>query len=322
MQKLQVTIPTQVIVVPGETRVCFVSPGRGADYNSQQFFDKYDGKKGVLVGYFSQYIGVLDWQGRKPGTYIERDGLSERFTPVKILFDGETELQTVKLCHLVVISGFEVVDDASPNVDQWYVQELPEPILFYPDDLVCCNEDLLRTPREVQSISFEKDGTVRYALNHTEEEEKSIRAVEREEARERAGRMRLTSHLGFPAMTKQAKDLTLLKRGNIFVLYNGNPDDLEFGSLEEEIAFWSRLDLTVQDALEYKYGRERNRLPTSLELLRSGEADVIYHLENMVPPSYDPKRLRPAFERFRARARHASVAYWEQQTEKDGRLYG
>ncbi len=322
MHELRVTIQAEVVLIPGETRVRFISPGRGDDYESEQFFDKYDGAFGTLVGYCTRYIGILDWQGRKPGTYIEREGPGEQFTCVKILFDGKSEPQIVKYCHLAVISGFRIPSDEKLDPNQWYIGELPESIVFYPGDFVCLSEDLLQTPRKVQSISFGKDGAVLYALSHTEEEEKSIHAAEQEKNRQQPLIIRMASRLNFSAITRGAQDLTLLKRGNIFGLYHGNPEDVSFESLGEEIRFWSSLDVAYVDGPEDRFGLRSNRLSAALDLLRSGKADAIHHLENLVPVSYDPMRLRPQFERFRARAQKASIAYWETQKEKDVRHYG
>ncbi|MFZ2555583.1 MAG: hypothetical protein WAZ27_04665 [Minisyncoccia bacterium] len=322
MHELRVTIKAEVVIVPGETRVRFISPGRGGDYESQQFFDKYDGAFGTLVGYCTEYIGILDWQGRKPGTYIRRYGPGDKFTPVQILFDGESESQIVKFSHLAVISGFRIPIDEKLDPNQWYMGELPESIVFYPGDIVCLGEDLLQTPREVQSFSLREDGVVLYALNHTEDEEKNIHAAEHAEDQQRPRMIRMASRLNFPALRKRTQDLTLLKRGNIFGLYHGNPEDVSFESLEEEIRFWSSLDVAYVDGPEDRFGLRSNRLSAALDLLRSGKADTIHHLENLVPVSYDPMRLRPQFERFRARAQKASISYWETQKEKDVRHYG
>ena len=323
MKELQVTVKAEVIIVPGQTRVRLVPPiGGGDGYESRIFFEAYDGKARTLVDYCTEYVGVHDWRHRKPGVYIKQDSLEEQCTVVKVLFDDETEPKALKLCHLALLDGFRL-SEGPRSPDQWYLDELPEEVAFYPGDTVCLTNDLLQTPREIQFVSFTKDGEVQYDLRHSAEEETSIRRAEQETDRTKPLSFRMASRLNFPAMNNvKTKELMLLKRGRIFVLYNGHPDELEFQSLEEEIGFWSQLDLSVRHGPEDKYGLRRNRLHDSLELLRSGQADVIYHLENVLPVSYDPRRLPPTFERFRVRAQKASIAYWERQKEIDERLYG
>ncbi|OHB20134.1 MAG: hypothetical protein A2854_04960 [Parcubacteria group bacterium RIFCSPHIGHO2_01_FULL_56_18] len=322
MKELALTIKTEVVIIPGKTRVQLVPPvGGGGDYDSMCFFETYAGKEGTVVGYNIEYAGILDHRGREPGTYVcidGYDGSPEAFTPLRILFDGESEPRDVKITHLRVVSDYRVVADSDERLlaTAGYLGRLPYPIEFYPEDRVSLQSDLLRSERNIISMRFDTDGRVQYSVDHSQEERQAIKERERAVDSNQALCMRAFSTSDMPKAWMGADELVLVGRGNIYHLHESGPDDVNFESVEEEIAFWSslRVACVIHDTRNWRLQKPQ-RLADTLARIQRGEADTVFHIENMVPYSYEPMRLFSRFEKFRVRAQRASLAYW--QTQED-----
>lgn len=101
----QVVLPVRarIVVVPGETRFVFRSPGMGDDWGSNKFFETYDGREGLIVSYETQH------QQYPSGVYLWSSFGSHGFYA---LFDGETSLQFVKSIFVELVGGFKLPEAA------------------------------------------------------------------------------------------------------------------------------------------------------------------------------------------------------------------
>jgi hypothetical protein len=267
----------------------------------------------------TEFVGPLDYRNRAPGVYVALDGTDYMFTPFKVLFDGDNAPCSVKACHLAIIGGFEIPSDEGDMLPHdGFVRKLPKPLAFYPGDSVSLAGDLFKMPRKLISVSFTDDGTPMYSVGHTTEEQLSIKKAEREQDIRDVGKfIRMASQLDFPAMKLTEADLVLLARGNIYILYEGRPDDLVFDSLEAEALFWAQHDVSYVPSFGERCVVGVASLAQAIEAVVDGKAEAISFSGHTIRPmSYDARVLRPLFSAFRKRSKNASLEYWQAQEDQ------
>lgn len=152
------------LVIEVGMRVRYDCPGSGDSYESDRFFKKYEGRTGIIVGFPTEFVAPLDMQGRLPGVYYTTRGINVRF-------DGEGETHpNLNIQHFVLLSPAQTIDPTTPPTHQ-RAGDLPQPIFFYPGDIVYKTDDLFRQPRRVERVSIGKDGKPIYHLVIEKEEE-------------------------------------------------------------------------------------------------------------------------------------------------------
>lgn len=295
-------------------RFYYDCPGMGDDFRSNAFFQKYQGRQGVIVGFPTERVGILDSKGRTPGVYIKPSG-------VNVKFDGEEEVHnSLNLGHFILIEPTSTVVLTKSLNDQ-RLGDLEHEVLFYPGDTVHKSDDLLRNPRVVDQVILMNDGTLNYRLAETPEDE-SARKVEddakRAKAREEDGIGGIISMMGVRsfARTEQVSgdDIVMVERGNLHHLYT-DPTQMTFADAAEEVRFWSQEGLS---ATVYEKSRHIPRWDFTLELaqamVEAGEADLIIEKEQfnniVVVPDEGKFNVRKLHERFashRERVREVSA---------------
>ena len=299
-------------------RFYYDCPGMGDDFRSNAFFEKYKGREGVIVGFPTERVGILDSKGRIPGIYVSPTG-------VNVKFDGEEEVHNgLNLGHFVLVEpASTVVPEKSLNDQR--LGDLEYEILFYPGDVVHKTDDLLRNPRMVDKVILMNDGTINYRLAETPEDESARKAEDEEErakAREKDGFEGVFAAMSVRsfARTEQVKgeEIVMVERGNLHHLYT-DPSQMTFADAVEEIRFWSQDGLS---ATVYAKNRRMPRWEFTLDLAQAivekGEADLIIEREQFknvtVTPDHGKFRVRKLHERFaahreRVRELASSLAY-------------
>jgi len=278
----------------------------GESFKADAFFRKYKGAYGTIVGFSTEYVGPLDSKGRLPGTYYRPGGID-------VQFDGEDEVHTgLNIDHFVLMSPTSTVDLDIPLTHQ-LAGDLPNPIRFYPGDVVCKTDDLLRAQRIVERVSVNDDGKLVYTLAETVDD----RTAREKEDEERNQKAREDGHMFAGLMPSFARtehcsgeQLELITAGNIHWLYVDS-SKMQFGSPEDEVHFWAR------DGLSKTVYGESGMVPVwefpfekARQMLEAGNGDIIvrsHEFENVkiVGKSGDHqvRRLHACFGEHRDRVR-------------------
>lgn len=243
----------------------------GESFQADNFFRKYKGSTGTVVGFSTEYVEPLDIKGRLPGVYYRSSGIS-------VQFDGEDQVhEGLNIGHFVLMSPAKTVSPDTPLTHQ-RAGDLPHPILFYPGDVVNKADDLLCIERLVERVSITKEGIPVYTLAETEEDRNAREAedeAQRKEARDR-GSILASMRSSLERTEKcYGKELKMLKPGNVHWLYN-DPSKMRFTSPKDEVYFWARDGLSSTAYQKgglhpvWEYSHEKAR-----ELLEAGEGDLI-----------------------------------------------
>lgn len=224
-------------------RVYYDCPMMNSDsYESDQFFRKYHGSFGEIVGFPEKHIGLLDTHGRLPGVYYSVGGIHVRF-------DGEEIVHRNKnLLHFILLSKAETVHPEF-QLSHQKMRDLSPAIEYYPGDAVYRADDLLKTLRVIKYAHVNEDtGKIQYHV--PEEEAVVIRKNEEQRRREaRVGGPTIGTVLKRLTSTERHSEiydrehLELCSRGRIYYLYNAT-HALSFQSDAEELAFWMATGIT------------------------------------------------------------------------------
>ena len=260
--------------VPIGAKVRYDCPLRSNEsFQADHFFAKHRGKIATIVDFATEYVGILDTQGRLPGTYYDPDG-------IVVQFDDEDEHHTLNILHFTLLSPAKVVQDASLSTQR--CGDLPESIRFYPGDGVCLQDDLLQVERSVQRVSVDQEGGVTYHIAETEESRDSREQEDqrrKEEAKVKGQPfLPIMSSLSAPHSDKHSVDeLKLLVPRNLHWLYE-DPDRMHFLLPIEEYLFWT-LDGLSRTVFHRNAGIPawRHTEEDAWELFESGAADLILH---------------------------------------------
>ena len=261
------------------------------------FFQKYRHTYGTIAGFSTEYAGPLDSKGRLPGTYYTSDGIDVRF-------DGEDTVHTdLNIKAFILISTTTTTSIDSPLTHQW-VGELPNPIEFYPDDIVRKADDLLQTERVIESVDINKDGSLVYTLAET----KNDRVARKNDHEKILNRPRksgdwLERILPRRARTEHCfgKQLVFVKAGNVRRLYK-EPTSMYFDSPSDELRFWARdgiSSLYFGKGSVFQLGFSLN---DARHILEAGECDIIVCTDK-VSNHHQIYKLHNCFEQHRNRVR-------------------
>lgn len=293
-------VRSRVVIIPGETRFVFRSPGSGDDWRSNQFFAKYNAKEGLIVSYATKTKAF------PPGEFLWEDfGAYGLY----VLFDGETEVQFVKSTFIELTSGFSLTSDvpSALRIDQ-PIASLKDERVFWYDDVVCFADDLLASERRIVSVQADEEGYHTYGIGQSADEVAQVKKTNDEARKDPENFLGFCFSSHWPRVVRSA-DIRLIARGNFWRLDNAEPDDLVFDSPESERAFWDKLGKSKPN-----YYRPRP-FELALQLLEKGEADGIHHHKNSVPKSWDPYVLPEHRAKFRDRCRMIALAYWHQYAQ-------
>ncbi len=291
------------------TRLYYDCPAMSPEsLEANRFFKKYGGKEAAVVGFDTEYVGPLDPMGRLPGSYYT-GGL-------KVQFDGESEIhEGLNPRHFVVLGPAKVVRGKNDS----YAGELPQPILFYPDDVVVETSDLLATPRLVSKVSIGKDGSPLYHLAETADELR-VREAAHKESKPSFFGVRFSDSGG---KWVEGESLVLLERGNVRALY-ADPTQLQFASDQAEVNFWAGEGLSFvvggDDPDDYSFLIGMS-LAAAVELVVAEKGDLIVRRNRPREVLYQVRRLHERFDSFREHVRKIS-AEAEEAPVVDKDLFG
>ncbi len=280
------------------TRLYYACPAMSPeDVKTDRFFKKYKSKEATVVGFQTEYVGPLDYRGRMPGAYYT-DGL-------KVRFDGEDDVHAIKPNHFIVLGPARVTDEETSR----YAGELPQPIQFYPGDVVAEISDSLNTPRVVCKVSIQADGTQLYHLFETDEELRA-RGILEENTRSGKGN-HFSPNFSYPHTKVTAgQNLTSIQRGNVHCLYT-DPTELGFASAKEEVNFWAQEGMShivfSGNPNDYKFltGMPRTM---AVDIITSGLGDLLIKRQYPVEtPVYQVRRLHDCFGSFRSHVRALEI---------------
>ena len=146
------------LVIDVGMRVYYDCPGMSGDsFEADRFFRKYQGGEGTIVGFPSEFVLPLDVKGRLPGTYYTTGSIN-------VQFDGEEKVhEGLNIKHFVLMSPANTTKLNVPLTHQ-RADDLPNPIRFYPDDVVCINDDPEKNERVIMQVRITDDGTLQYCL--------------------------------------------------------------------------------------------------------------------------------------------------------------
>lgn len=291
--KITVIIRTIVDIEVG-MKVRYDCPsGSSEDVHSDRFFKKWRGHLGTIVGFFPEYIEPLHYTGRLPGVYNRNDC-------VRVQFDECDEAHVLKLIHCTLLSSV-------PTTGTQQVQPLPQPLLFYPEDIVVLFDDLLRSLRLVERVIISDDGVPTYVLAESEDDYSARKLKEAQKKEE--GRVFPSGMMSFPRTESCfAEQLELVEKGNVHMLYEGSVSEMHFDSIENEVLFWARDGLSVHVA---DTGYPGCSLKAARELLKKEVGDIIVEVEytsNDEPGFYHVRKLVPAFASHRDRVRSLAMS--------------
>lgn len=202
----------------------------------------YLGKRVEFLRYAEVLVGPLDPMGRRPGRYVDRHSVIVKYS------DGELKAPTkdIDFAGTYPKPPAAHIQNGVGEVER--LGDLPYPIGLWPGDRI---KDYGRNKEwfTVAAISFDDDGKPVYELwNDT-------------------GLVKLILHF--------KPSGGWLDRGNIYHLYN-DPENLKFGSDEEELVFWSQEGIGV---CGLGYGNSGHTLWACADSFRKGHADVILQAE-------------------------------------------
>ncbi len=272
------------------------------DYRSQQFFKEHRGKVIEFVGHGEKLVGVLDFQGREPGRYIEPDCINARF-------ENESEVLRLNSRHCVVIepSKATIVEELE---ELQRIGNLPFEVHFYPEDLVRFvknrPERFADVPHEIGSIFMEegysqKNGLPGYEVFETLEEHRARRQADAV----RSGDTVWLSPLGNrQGVNTGHEDLALVSRGNVYWLYHA-PVEMHFESEANEAEFWSKTGISRPIGGDHT-------LTDSLRKFRNGEADILSAHGFGVAARYYPHRLLDRWAEHRPRVRALTERFYRE----------
>ncbi len=292
--------------IPGATRVRYEFCVLADELiHLQDYFDKRAKSEGLVVGYEYSYQGPGGHRSPPPGTYTRNTKFPEGFI---VQPDGGGPLVCVPIENAELISGYghAIPRRHSMSREQQRIGDLPKPIIAYPKDLVRFKEDAPGVERNVVSISFTGLGTPVYAVCRTPAEVVAENAS-RENAAKGTHRGWIVCPDGDIHSYVREEAIELVRRGNVYHLFHGAPDDLSFDSLRDEVDFWKRwagewlADTHVHSARRY-------RSSTREEAQRRIEAGEFEIAVKMID-DFTPVRILDRYERFRARARAAGLEH-------------
>lgn len=284
----------------------------GDDWQSREFFGKYKGCKGTIVGFSTTYVSILDRFGRLPGTY---------YLPgyVDMQFDDDGLVQRGLNTKFVVLVDNAQTASFEGSLVHQYVGDLPYPIQFYPGDTVHKSNDLLKIERLVDRVDFdaEDERVPKYFLAETEEIKKL-----REKDKETAWNEGKFPNPAFSVIESLFDtELELVSRGNLYWLYI-DASKMDFATPEDAVKFWA------QDGLSYAtIVGESHREPVyecshtmALAMLGRGEGELIISLQQTsrvrftsVHGTYRVHRLHDCFASHREYVRALSLIMEESQ---------
>lgn len=270
-------------------------PVQGGDIESSRFFTAYRGRKAAFQGYGEDYIGPLDFKGRDPGRYLNRQ-------VIKVRFENEEEVRTLNAPHFVVVDPAKAAV-ASTLEESVRLGDLPHLLHHYPGDLVSFVQNRpeqfsTNVPRTVGTVflekPFTKGGLPRYLVMETVEEFRARlqKLQDENEARPADKKLFISPMMQRGGVNVPGCDLKLEGRGNVYWLYH-EPLEMSFGSDREEAEFWSSTGISCPVGGDYSLG-------VSLELFRKGEADVLVAQRVR---HYYPHRLLSRWDKHRPRVR-------------------
>ncbi len=288
----------------------------GEDYRSDAFFKKYRGRTAYFVGYNTKLVGPLDHLGRLPGVYVNPEGL-------KVRFEREEEVRSLNEHHLVVVDPTRsmIVGYAGPHQR---LDELPNPILFYPGDTVRYKGDTLEKHgsevRRVASVFLDKnfvkvEGVPMYDLFETKPERQARHETA---AEDKSGSGFLRAGIDMIARTNKVSgdEIELVARGNAWALYH-DPSKLSFYSDKDELEFWrmgglssmvagSKIDSESIEASLMASAFGHGSFDMAYKIFVDGEADLVSAEEFKNPGDkerYRTHKLHACFAKHSERVR-------------------
>lgn len=283
-----------VVSIESGAELLYDCPLRGGDYQSEQFFSNYRGKKAVFVRYGEKLLGPLDFKGRAPGRYLDSSSVVVRFV-------GEDVERELNILHFVLVHPREhevVALHSKEDLDSQCLGNLHHPILFYPGD--CVLEKALDLPRVVRSVFLEKPFTMdlpRYDVAELDDQYAARMKVVKAEWEQKPAEERPFFHQlnNRASWNRTSEDLELISRGNVYHLYHDH-SKLVFPSEAEEAEFWA------QTGVSYPVSGGDYTLGNALRLFRAGKADC-FSVQRLGRSSYYPARLLDCWEPHRSRVR-------------------
>ncbi len=282
-------------------------PLGGDDYRSEQFFKEHRGKAGEFLGYGEKLVGILDFQGRGPGRYIDPDFITVRF-------ENESEVHRLNSRHLVVIDPAKAaLVEELEGLQR--LGDLPHEVRYYPGDTVryVANrpEQFTDVPHQVGCVFIEeqvtKGGVPCYEVLETTEEHRARLEKLRlaNAARPEGERLWLNPLDNHQRVKARYEDLALVSRGNVYWLYHAAVE-MHFVSDADEAEFWSRTGISRPIGGDHT-------LLDSLRKFRSGEADIILMHGSGAAARYYPHRLLDRWAAHRPRVRALTLRLYKQE---------
>lgn len=274
-----------------------LEPGCKLIYNCPHgpnpFFDTHHGKIAIFLSYVESLVGPLDYTGRKPGRYIERER-------IKVQFEGEGP-EELNIHHFTVIDITKAKLIGNPEKDHC-LGELPHPVLFYPGDSVSFkrkpDERFSDDPKFIRDIylghPFTVDSVPRYAV---------------------------WEHSDY--WNASGENLELIKRGNVWALYN-DPSKLAFDSDKSELAFWGRDGISRLSGIENAESlmvrvistTNKKTLKEAWRRFTRFEADLIIR-DARDHERYETRKIHDCFAEFRSRVRDLTAKAWKNHAEEE-----
>jgi hypothetical protein len=210
-------------------------------HSMHEFFERYAGKIGIVQGFPMEYVGPLDARGRMPGVYIV-PGL------INVKFESDEQVHTkLDINHFLFL---DPIKPAKPTMDPCFerIQELPNRVVLYPDDVVRIKKNI--KPTRIDCVEIRDDGVPTYFI--------------------RASTRKQVTSIGFTS----TKDVALIEKGNVRHLYE-EPDKLAFSSVDEEIMFWARKGISELVVLGTGTPRWEWSYDAAKKMVHDGEGDLI-----------------------------------------------
>jgi hypothetical protein len=307
---MTITIRAAVSLLPG-CKLSYEPPLSGDSFSSDLFFKKNRGRFVTFVAYAETLVGLLDFWGRAPGRYVNKDCIQVRF-------DGEDEVQLLNSRHFVLTDSVRA-ELHGEILSNERVGDLPMQIDFYPGDFVrfvCPHHTALpNAAYEVKDVWL-KDGhfnlgnEARYYVVDTEASTLARAKVRREKnnALPEDQRMHILPTIFPDGWNTPRSDIELVSRGNVYWLYH-DPSRLIFSSDEEEVRFWIRSGISAMNAAGVT-------LKDVCKLFEQELADVIEiprHLLQSSTIEFASYKLHKLFEVHRPRVRALTQRIWSEE---------
>lgn len=296
----------QRYAIPGKSRVrydfCYLADEL---YHLQDGFEKRSNGTGLVAAYQWAYQGPDDHRYPRAGMYARNMMFPGGFI-VKPDDGGALLCVPIDSAQLISGYGYAVPRSYALSKENQRIGDLPQSLVAYPQDMVRLPDDPADIERLVGRVSFTARGEPRYEVFNTPEEYKALQEVERKKYRGVLTSIMTEEgiHPGTHAWV-HSSDITVVRRGNVYHLMNGKPEDLRFDSLEKEVRFWSHW---AGEWLADKPSHSKSRYDKyeAMRRIEDGEFDLAIEMGN---GEHTPIRIFDRYEKFRERARKVGLEY-------------